>query len=368
MPPRARQMKPSSSTQQPPTTIVRDARTRADAIARVGSGQRVSAVAAELGVHPSTVRRWIKAAAATPPRDPFMAALLQLPDQDDKRALRVSPEPTPFALTPVTLEPVILDPVVLEPVFLFPEADDIAAARAREREVEREREREAARDRQRESVRDTAGVVGPEPEAPAEVDAEPTSALEQLQVIASAPGDAIVRFGQKLPMLDRFALVVAAWLVCLFIAWVAPESHPGRGFLVALHLLAMTVAFGSVMALDWHGILWERRQREIRESIRLSHALSPLIWAGLGVLFLTGALLGPDLTSPFAWFKLISVLALALNGVATSALRRHLVSATADGLRSLAPGPRRQVVVSSLLSQACWLIAVLIGLSTTMSR
>lgn len=325
--------------------------------------------------------------------------------------------PAAFVLEPVTFDPVELDPVEFEPIDLFDgpgsvaRRDDRAATSApASAPAAASGDSDAtARDARSTEAAGTAGTetagtgspgtattppsasppteTSPEagPAGPSRADTSPADAqdrddepkledqpgnaiVEQLQVLATAPADAIVRFGNRLPLRDRYALVVTAWFATLLLAWVAPEAPPGRPILVALHLLAMTVAFGSVMALDWHGILWERRHREIKESIRLSHALSPLIWGGLTVLFITGGLLAPDLSSPLAWLKLISVLLLALNGVATSQLRLHLGTATSDGLRSLAPGPRSKVILSSVLSQACWLTAVLVGLTTTMSR
>lgn len=335
--------------------------------------------------------------------------------------------PAAFVLEPVTFDPVELDPVELEPIDLFDGPGSVArrdgragtSAPASAPAATSDESDATARDARSTGDADTAGTetVGtgspatattpPSASTPTETspgagaadpnradtgradvrsaDASPADAqdrddepkledqpgnaiVEQLQVLATAPADAIVRFGNRLPLRDRYALVVTAWFATLLLAWVAPEAPPGRPILVALHLLAMTVAFGSVMVLDWHGILWERRHREIKESIRLSHALSPLIWGGLTVLFITGGLLAPDLSSPLAWLKLISVLLLALNGVATSQLRLHLATATSDGLRSLAPGPRSKVILSSVLSQACWLTAVLVGLTATMSR
>lgn len=335
--------------------------------------------------------------------------------------------PAAFVLEPVTFDPVELDPVEFEPIDLFDGPASVArrdgraatSAPASAPAATSDESDATARDARSTGDADTAGTetVGtgspatattpPSASTPTETspgagaadpnradtgradvrsaDASPADAqdrddepkledqpgnaiVEQLQVLATAPADAIVRFGNRLPLRDRYALVVTAWFATVLLAWVAPEAPPGRPILVALHLLAMTVAFGSVMVLDWHGILWERRHREIKESIRLSHALSPLIWGGLTVLFITGGLLAPDLSSPLAWLKLISVLLLALNGVATSQLRLHLATATSDGLRSLAPGPRSKVILSSVLSQACWLTAVLVGLTATMSR
>ncbi|KGN31312.1 hypothetical protein N802_04280 [Knoellia sinensis KCTC 19936] len=397
----------------------RDAAARAAAIERVLAGDKAASVAADLGVHPSTVRRWVKAAAssdATPTTPPTVApattrptraaavsatrqsptsAIAALPAQHEPdpfmSALLKAPEPrrvaAPFVLEPVTLDPVELDPVEFEPITLFPELDpaprpaapasapDSTSALDTDAAIERQTAEDAAAqgigDRTVRKSKDGRGDVTAEPSesvATAEPDDGRDHGLDELSVLATESGDRIVRWGERLPMRDRYALVITAWLGCLLLAWVAPESHPGRSILVALHLLAMTVSFGSVMALDWHGLLWERRQRAIEESIRLSHALSPLIWLGLAALFLTGGLLGPDFSSPIAWIKLVAVLVLALNGVATAQLRHHLASATSDGLRSLAPGPRRKVVFSSLLSQACWLTAVLVGMATTMGR
>ncbi|GAA5159260.1 helix-turn-helix domain-containing protein [Ornithinimicrobium tianjinense] len=280
------------------------------AVIRVRGGEPATRVAADVGVHPSTVRRWVKAATVPP--------------------TMTAAEPKASAPTDADVQPVVVEETE-HPPDAEPEPD-------------------------------------PEPEPEPEPSDEQAAALQRLHVLASAPRDAISRWGESLSMTRRYALVVAGWLLCLLLAWVAPDPEPLRPVLVTLHLLAMTVSFGSVMALDWHGLLWERRQRQIEESIRLSHALSPLIWAGLTVLFVTGGLLAPDLGRPLPWLKLVCVLVLALNGVATAQLRHHLAGTTSDGLRSLAPGARRKVVLSSLLSQACWLTAVVVGMATTLGR
>jgi hypothetical protein len=181
--------------------------------------------------------------------------------------------------------------------------------------------------------------------------------------------DRILPLVHRIRSTHRYVVVVVAWLVMLGVSALLPGPGAVRGLLQLGHLLGLAVAVGAVAVIDWHGLLWMARKRDLRETARIAAAVTPLIWAGLLVLGVTGAFLKPDLTTPLAWVKMVAVLFLAINGVAASETRQVL-RRTADGvaLDDLPRALATRLLASAAASQAAWLIAIVVGLTTQAAR
>lgn len=129
-----------------------------------------------------------------------------------------------------------------------------------------------------------------------------------------------------------------------------------------VHILAMVIAFGAIILVDWHGFLWLIGRRQLGETIRLDGAAGPLIWGGLLGMLATGVFLNPDLASPLTQIKLFSVLLLMLNGIFLIPLMRrleHLPKTTR--FADLPARKRNHMLVCLSVSQLCWWTAIIVG-------
>ena len=123
------------------------------------------------------------------------------------------------------------------------------------------------------------------------------------------------------------------------------------------HLSSLVVGFGSVLAVDWFGLLFLAGKMSMGAVLVQAHRMTPMIWLGLLGLVGTGMFLRPDLTSSLVVVKLCSVLAISVVGALTLATKRQMV------LR-VAALPRRLMLRGMILasaSQALWWTAVIIG-------
>jgi transposase-like protein len=285
---------------------------RAEAVDRVRGGESMASVARTTGVHPSTVRRWVREAAeadGTPSE--VEAGAAQTGTQTTKEATKeATNEVTNQAPTETPREP---------------------------------------------------------PDHPPETPVETPAAT------TDGPGtvdpDRVLPLVHRIRSTHRYVTVVVAWVAMLGVSAVLPGPGAFRGFLQLGHLLGLAVAVGAVAVIDWHGLLWMGRKRDLRETARIAAAVTPLIWAGLLVLGVTGALLKPDLTAPLAWVKMVAVLVLALNGVAASETRQVLRRTVEGvGLEDLPRALATRLLASAAASQLAWLTAIVIGLTTQAAR
>ncbi|GAA1070542.1 hypothetical protein [Kitasatospora arboriphila] len=129
-----------------------------------------------------------------------------------------------------------------------------------------------------------------------------------------------------------------------------------------VHLVALVVGFGAVLAVDYMGALWLLGRRTLAQAVESTGPLHVPVWAGLAGLTASGILLEPQLDSPLTRVKLLLVLLIALNGVHATALTKRLEAA--------GPGrPKRRLLVrgalSALVSQLGWWGALAIGFWNT---
>jgi hypothetical protein len=157
-------------------------------------------------------------------------------------------------------------------------------------------------------------------------------------------------------------LVVVPTLIVLVMLASTQINAPTWLRSVALfgHLAALIVGLGSVLAVDYFGLLWMLRKIRLQAMLLQAHRMGPMIWCGLVGLVATGALLRPHLTTPLIIVKMISVIGVSVVGILALATKRAM-------MRSDQRVPQRLLVrglVLTAASQAFWWTAVLVGFLT----
>ena len=127
-----------------------------------------------------------------------------------------------------------------------------------------------------------------------------------------------------------------------------------------IHLISLVVGFGSVLAVDWYGLLSLSRRVTIGDVLLTAERMTPLIWIGLTGLTASGVLLKPDLTSWLVVVKLCCVVGVGIVGV--------LALSTSRLMERQMPAPSRSLVRRGMVlagaSQTFWWTAVIIGFLT----
>ncbi|HEY5822535.1 MAG TPA: hypothetical protein VIT20_11200 [Propionibacteriaceae bacterium] len=130
------------------------------------------------------------------------------------------------------------------------------------------------------------------------------------------------------------------------------------------HLMALLLGFGSVLSVDWFGLLWLLRRVPLAVVIAQADRMAVPIWLGTMGLCATGALLRPDLHSPLTVVKMVCVLGVVLAGVTTISTKRIMVGQL--------PRVSRSVLVRGAIlagaSQTFWWVSCLIGFMTVLER
>lgn len=303
---------------------------RAAAASRVLEGEAsVADVARSFGVEPATVRRWVRGAVAARANDTSAEAQGAPAPPQPAPAETISPEPAPPGPTKPERAPA--EPLPPEPVPRQPEP------------------------------------TRREPEPPHSNPPQPPRVAEP--VGAAMDPDRVVPQVHRLRSTHRYLVVVACWLGMLGVSALMPQPGALRSVLQLGHVLGLVASVGAVAVIDWHGLLWMGRKRDLRETARIAAAVSPLIWAGLALLGVTGVLLKPDLGLPLVRLKMVAILVLAVNGVAASESRQVLRHVPAGMAFTDVPRPlAARLVVTALLSQLAWLTAIVVGLSSQATR
>ncbi|MBO1269118.1 hypothetical protein [Arthrobacter cavernae] len=158
------------------------------------------------------------------------------------------------------------------------------------------------------------------------------------------------------------AAAIVAWSLSVWLAVTLRVEGPVHTVAQVVHILAMVLAFGAIMLVDWHGFLWLIRRRQLKEIIRLDGAATPLIWAGLAGMLASGVFLNPNLGNPLTVIKLVAVLLLIINGIMLIPLMRRLVKMSpASTFAGLQPGQRFHMLACLSISQLCWWTAIIVG-------
>lgn len=161
-------------------------------------------------------------------------------------------------------------------------------------------------------------------------------------------------------------LVIALWAASLWLTQVVSVSPSVRLGALFVHLVALVLGFGSVLAIDAYGLLWLVGRRSMGEVVRLAVSLDVLVWTGLAGLTLSGIFLAPDTAAPLARVKLVLVLMVGLNGVNLHRLRKR--TQCLSSLLGSAEAPWSYLfwsTVSIAVSQLGWWGAIVIGFLTS---
>lgn len=143
--------------------------------------------------------------------------------------------------------------------------------------------------------------------------------------------------------------------------WAAAHVHPPptlRLGALFVHLAALVVGFGAVLAVDWFALLWLLGRRSLAELTNVAAAVHLPIWLGLVGLVLSGALCRPDISETLTRIKLGLVLLVTLNGLYTYTLSARLARI---GGSPVPPRLLLNAVIAATLSQLGWWGATLIG-------
>lgn len=345
---------------------------RAAAVARTAAPDAtVAAVAAELGVSASTLRRWIRDERAGPASAPARPSV-ESEETDDVaehgRTAKVIPTGEPTDERPLHQRideewPDWRDfdwPVVLHPVGLAETPADAPA------DASIEPSGDSTADASLDPSSAPPVDLPREPSQRARVHAPRSTTVPQ-QPLHAEPGhhrhaDEIFALTARLRPRDRLLVVLAGFAATLALSLVLPELPALRPVLVGLHVVSLVVSFGAVLLIDWHGLLWLAGRRRLAESTRLAAAASPLIWAGLAGLFVTGAFLKPNITAPLTALKLALVLAVVVNGAVMSPVRRRLAALSEHASPVDVPERDwRRMMVATVISQIGWWGALVIG-------
>jgi hypothetical protein len=170
--------------------------------------------------------------------------------------------------------------------------------------------------------------------------------------------------GLATPSEARLLGVVIASIVGLILLSTLINPPPWLQ-LVALfiHLISLVVGFGSVLAVDWYGLLSLSHRVTIGDVLLTAERLTPLTWLGLTGLAASGVLLKPDLSSWLVVVKLCCVLGVGIVGVLALATSRLMERQ----MPTPAPSLIHRGMVLAGASQCFWWTAVVIGFVTNES-
>ncbi|TXS40917.1 hypothetical protein EAO75_39375 [Streptomyces sp. uw30] len=186
---------------------------------------------------------------------------------------------------------------------------------------------------------------------------------------SAAAGDQAPEHADASPT-PLWVLAAAGLLSCAALAavcWMSGHVHADTTLQTVarfLHVAALVVGLGAVLAVDWFALLWLLGRRRLADILNTACTLQVPIWLGLAGLVATGSFLNPNLTSTLTLIKLGLVLAITLNGLYAHRLGQHL-----DQYRDR-PVPRSLLVQSgaaATVSQLGWWGASLIGFINSQS-
>ncbi len=164
------------------------------------------------------------------------------------------------------------------------------------------------------------------------------------------------------PSEARLLGVVSVAIVGLvFVSTLMNAPHWLQVVALFVHLISLVVGFGSVLAVDWYGLLSLSHRVTIGDVLLTAERMTPLIWIGLTGLTVSGVVLKPDLSSWLIVVKLCCVLGVGIVGV--------LALSTSRLMERQMPTPAQSVVRRGMVlagaSQTFWWTAVIIGFITT---
>ena len=160
--------------------------------------------------------------------------------------------------------------------------------------------------------------------------------------------------------------IFLGWLAVVVLATLVHPFPPARPYALFAHLVFLAMSFGAVLAVELQGLGLLVRLSSVERLVHVAAGLDPLIWLGLAGMAASGVILGPHLDRPLTIVKLMAVLVVAINGLWARDLVRALRDLPTD-IRRLPGSLVRRAARVSLVSQAGWWTAVIIGFLTSNS-
>ncbi|MBC3843644.1 hypothetical protein GXW82_35805 [Streptacidiphilus sp. 4-A2] len=156
--------------------------------------------------------------------------------------------------------------------------------------------------------------------------------------------------------------VTALWCLAVFGSTLIDPDRTVRHFFKFVHIMALTLGFGAVLAVDTCGLAVLLRRRSPGFATRVAATVDPAIWIGYVAIVLSGLMLVPDLGSVPMWFKLVAALLAGLNGVLSrGAMRALLAVPRGTAYTDIPRALMLRVVAHASVSQAAWWAAAIIG-------
>ncbi len=138
--------------------------------------------------------------------------------------------------------------------------------------------------------------------------------------------------------------------------------------IIFLHLIFLVLAYGSVLFVDFFGLLWALDKRTKDQMVIIGSTAQILIWTGLTGLIVSGVFLRPNFSKPLTQLKMLLVLIIICNGLNLHFVQKAMKS---EKLESFWQLPKKLIVwstVSITVSQLAWLGAMIIGFINTSSH
>ena len=192
--------------------------------------------------------------------------------------------------------------------------------------------------------------------------------------VTAAPGSgrvtAAVTGPRRPPTLPRGGRLVvpalaaaAVWTALALVVLLPLPALPAAAHdaVLLVHLAAVVLGLGAVLAIDWHGMLWLAGRLRLEDLLAVTARLVVPVWLGLAGLVASGALLLPQTPDLLTVVKLVLVAVVAANGVNATALEQRMRAAAARAGGRL---PRRLLLrglTAGAVSQLGWWGATIIG-------
>ncbi|MBW5486776.1 hypothetical protein [Streptomyces bambusae] len=170
-------------------------------------------------------------------------------------------------------------------------------------------------------------------------------------------------------MLAGLGVVASAFIGAA--CWMSGHLHADAALQTAarfVHVAALVVGLGSVLAVDWFALLWVSGRRPLADTLSTACALQVPIWGGLTGLVVSGLFLRPDLGSPLTLVKLGLVLAVMVNGLYAHRLGQLLERRRTPEVPHEVPrGLLVRSGIAAAVSQTGWWGATVIGFLNSQS-
>lgn len=163
--------------------------------------------------------------------------------------------------------------------------------------------------------------------------------------------------------------MLLGWLLTLYIGGSMPSPGELRIPLLVVHLGMLVAGLGAAVMVEYTGARWLTGRGSLGELRQVESRLAPLAWIGFVGMLLSGMFLAPDLSSPATAVKMLAVLAIGFNAVASIRLVHELRRLPADiPFSRLPPRLRAWCIANGGISQLSWWTAVLVGTIATAAR